>query len=300
MTRQERSDTLRGLAFLSPWVLGFCLFTAVPVGLSLYYSFCDYALTSPTRPPLWVGLANYKNIWHDELFWKCLRNTFYFASISLPAGVLVSLGLAIMLNAKIRNQTVYRTIVFLPSLVPAVASAMIWKWMYNSQLGLFNHLLSLIGITGPNWLGPGLAMPALAFMSVWGVGNTVVIYLAGLQDVPRELLEASEIDGAGPIRRLFSVTLPILSPVIFFQPRDGDHRYVLDPGRAVHHDRGRAQQRDLFLHHVQLRPGVPFPAHGLRERAGVDPAVDRVVLHGHRVLVGEEMGSLCVTESTPG
>jgi multiple sugar transport system permease protein len=216
MTRQERRDALKGLAFLSPWIIGFCLFTAVPIGLSLYYSFCDYALTSPTRPALWIGLENYRQLWHDVLFWKTLRNTFYFASMALPGGVLVSLGLAIMLNAKIPGQALYRTIVFLPSLVPAVASAMIWMWMFNSQLGLFNHLLSFLGFSGPNWLGPGMAMPSLAFMSVWGVGNTVVIYLAGLQDVPRELLEASEIDGAGPIRRLFAVTLPILSPVIFF------------------------------------------------------------------------------------
>jgi multiple sugar transport system permease protein len=186
------------------------------VGLSLYYSFCDYALTAPSRPPLWIGLDNYRQLWTDALFWKCLRNTFYYASMSLPAGVLVSLGLSIMLNAKIPGQTLYRTIVFLPSLVPAVASAMIWLWMLNSQLGLFNHLLGYVHIPGPNWLGSAMAMPSLAFMSVWGVGNTVVIYLAGLQDVPRELIEASEIDGAGPMRRLINVTLPILSPVIFF------------------------------------------------------------------------------------
>jgi multiple sugar transport system permease protein len=216
MTREERRNFCNGMAFLSPWLVGFVLFTAVPIGLSFYYSFCDYSLTSPTRPPLWIGFANYQQLWHDVLFWKCLGNTFYYASMSLPAGVLVSLGLAIMLNAKIPGQTLYRTIVFLPSLVPAVASAMIWMWMLNSQLGLFNHLLGYAGITGPNWLGPAMAMPSLAFMSVWGVGNTVVIYLAGLQDVPRDLLEASEIDGAGPIRRLMSVTLPILSPVIFF------------------------------------------------------------------------------------
>jgi multiple sugar transport system permease protein len=216
MSREERRNRIKGLAFISPWLIGFCLFTAVPVGLSLYYSFCDYALTAPSRPPLWIGLDNYRQLWTDALFWKCLRNTFYYASMSLPAGVLVSLGLSIMLNAKIPGQTLYRTIVFLPSLVPAVASAMIWLWMLNSQLGLFNHLLGYLHIPGPNWLGSAMAMPSLAFMSVWGVGNTVVIYLAGLQDVPRELIEASEIDGAGPMRRLINVTLPILSPVIFF------------------------------------------------------------------------------------
>jgi len=150
------------------------------------------------------------------VFWKSLRNTMYYASMALPAGMLVSLGLALMLNARIHGQTVYRAIIFLPSLVPAFASAMIWMWMFNPSMGVFNMLLGKLHVAPPDWLGERLAMPSLAFMSVWGVGNTVVIYLAGLQDVPRELLEAAEIDGAGTWRRMFSVTLPMLSPVIFF------------------------------------------------------------------------------------
>jgi multiple sugar transport system permease protein len=161
-------------------------------------------------------LENYRLLWHDALFWKSLGNTLYYAAMALPAGMLVSLGLALMLNADIRGQAFYRAVVFLPSLIPAIASAMIWLWMFNGRLGLFNFLLGKLGISGPSWLGDRWAMPSLALMSLWGVGNTVVIYLAGLQDVPRELLEASQIDGAGPMRRLVSVTLPILSPVIFF------------------------------------------------------------------------------------
>lgn len=216
MTREERRNLFKGLAFVSPWVIGFAAFTAVPVALSLYYSFCDYSLTAPARLPLWIGLDNYRQLFHDALFWKSLTNTFYFASMALPAGMLVSLGLALLLNAKIRGQSFYRTVVFLPSLVPAVASAMIWLWMLNSRLGLFNHLLHMLGLEGPNWLSEGMAMPSLAFMSVWGVGNTVVIYLAGLQDVPRELLEAAQIDGANTWRRLWHVTVPVVTPVIFF------------------------------------------------------------------------------------
>jgi multiple sugar transport system permease protein len=130
--------------------------------------------------------------------------------------MLVSLGLALMLNAPIRGVAFYRAMVFLPSLVPAVASAMIWLWMFNGRLGLFNFLLAKIGVNGPDWLDEQWAMPSLALMSVWGVGNTVIIYLAGLQDVPRELMEAAEIDGAGRWRRLISITLPVLTPVIFF------------------------------------------------------------------------------------
>jgi multiple sugar transport system permease protein len=215
MDKRERRNLLKGLGFLSPWLIGFAVFTAVPIALSLYYSFCDYALTAPNRPAVWVGIDNYRSMVHDQLFWKSLQNTFYYGSMALPAGMLVSLGLALMLNANIRGRTIYRTIIFLPSLIPAVASAMLWLWMFNGRMGMFNYLLRGVGLGGLDWLG-ALAMPSLAFMSVWGVGNTVVIYLAGLQDVPRELLEAAEIDGAGRIRRLFSVVIPMISPVIFF------------------------------------------------------------------------------------
>jgi multiple sugar transport system permease protein len=214
--REERRNFLKGMAFLSPWLIGFAVFTAIPVAMSFYYSLCDYALTAPRRAPLFIGLDNYRQLWHDALFWKSLGNTLYYAAMALPAGLLVSLGLALLLNTNIRGRAIYRALVFLPSLVPVIASCMIWLWMFNDRQGLLNHLLTQIGLPGINWLGEDLAMPSLAFMSVWGVGNTVVIYLAGLQDVPRQLLEAAEIDGAGPIRRLFSVTLPLLTPVIFF------------------------------------------------------------------------------------
>ncbi|MGD0388603.1 MAG: sugar ABC transporter permease [Tepidisphaeraceae bacterium] len=216
MTSEERRNFFKGMAFISPWIVGFAVFTAVPIGLSFYYGFCDFALTAPRRAPLWIGLDNYQQLMHDVVFWKSLRNTLYYAAMALPAGMLVSLGLALMLNARIHGQTVYRAIIFLPSLVPAFASAMIWMWMFNPSMGVFNMLLGKLHVAPPDWLGERLAMPSLAFMSVWGVGNTVVIYLAGLQDVPRELLEAAEIDGAGTWRRMFSVTLPMLSPVIFF------------------------------------------------------------------------------------
>ncbi|MGD0141165.1 MAG: sugar ABC transporter permease [Tepidisphaeraceae bacterium] len=216
MTSEERRNFFKGMAFISPWIVGFAVFTAAPIGLSFYYGFCDFALTAPRRAPLWTGLDNYQQLMHDVVFWKSLRNTMYYASMALPAGMLVSLGLALMLNARIRGQTVYRAIIFLPSLVPAFASAMIWMWMFNPTMGVFNMLLGKVHVAPPDWLGERLAMPSLAFMSVWGVGNTVVIYLAGLQDVPRELLEAAEIDGAGTWRRMFAVTLPMLTPVIFF------------------------------------------------------------------------------------
>lgn len=214
MNRQERAQLFKGLGFLSPWLVGFGVFTLVPVLLSLYYSLCDYSLL---QAPLYVGLNNYRDLMADPIFWKALVNTFYYALMALPAGMLVSLGLALLLNADIRGQAIYRTIIFLPSLVPAVASAMLWLWLFNAKLGLINTMLGWVGIEGPGWLTtPEWAMPALAFMSLWGVGHTVVIYLAGLQDVPRELYEAAEIDGARAWHRLWRVTIPMISPVIFF------------------------------------------------------------------------------------
>ncbi len=215
MTRREWGQVGKGLAFCSPWIFGFCAFALAPIALSLAFSFCDY---STLRPAAWVGLDNYRELLRDPVFAKALVNTIVYALIALPAGMLVSLGLALMLNAPIRGQAVYRTIIFLPSLVPAVASAMVWLWMFNgSRVGLINYLLEQIGLDPRGWLSePGLILPALAFMSLWGVGHTVVIYLAGLQDVPRELYEAAEIDGAVGWRRLWHVTIPMISPVIFF------------------------------------------------------------------------------------
>jgi multiple sugar transport system permease protein len=214
-SRHELSSFLRGIAFLSPWLIGFVVFTAVPVGLSLYYSFCDYSLL---QPPVFQGLANYSALSRDPIFWQALRNTLVYGVVALPLATVVSLGVAMLLNAKIRGVTIYRTVVFLPSLVPVVASAMLWLWLFNARLGIINTTLSALGVSDPPaWLADvRWAMPALILMSLWGVGNTIVIYLAGLQDVPRELYEAAEIDGASPLRQSWHVTLPFISPVIFF------------------------------------------------------------------------------------
>jgi len=211
----ETRAVLRGLAFLSPWLVGFFVFTLVPIALSLYYSFCDYSLL---QPPLYKGLANYNFLIHDPVFWQVMRNTAVYSVLALPLGMLVALGAAMLLNIKIRGQTLYRTLIFLPSLVPTVASAMLWLWLFNAKLGLINVGLRALGVANPpGWLTDARwSMPALVLMSFWAVGNTVIIYLAGLQDVPRELYEAASIDGASPARKIWHVTLPSISPVIFF------------------------------------------------------------------------------------
>jgi multiple sugar transport system permease protein len=223
MTRRDTQQLGKGLAFLSPWILGFLGLTLIPVVLSFYYSLCDYSLL---QKPTFIGLDNYyKLLWAanekgghgDIVFWKSVKNTFVYAAMVIPFGLLISLGLAMLLNIKVKGQAYYRTIIFLPTLVPSVASAMLWLWLFNQKLGLINIALGPLGIEGPGWLvDPKWAMSAIALMSLWGVGQTVVIYLAGLQDVPRELYEAAEIDGAGPAARMWNVTLPMMSPVIFF------------------------------------------------------------------------------------
>ena len=215
MQRREWVNLGKGLAFLSPWLVGFACFMLTPIVLSFYYSLCDYSLL---QEPLYVGMENYRELAGDAVFWKSLSNTLYYAAMALPATLMISLGLALLLNVRIGGQSLYRTIIFLPSLVPVVASAMIWLWLFNTKLGLINLGLRGLGVDSPpGWLtNPRWAMPALVMMSFWGVGHTVVIYLAGLQDVPQDLYEAAEIDGAGGWRRLWNVTLPMISPVIFF------------------------------------------------------------------------------------
>jgi multiple sugar transport system permease protein len=213
--RSENRNLLKGLAFVSPWIVGFCCFTVIPISLSLYYSFCDYSFL---QAPVFMGLSNYRALLNDPVYLNAVWTTVYYALLALPAGLAIALGLALLLNVKIAAQSLYRTLIFLPSLVPAVASAMLWLWLFNGRLGLINFVLESIGVTNPpNWLTDvRLALPSLVLMSFWGVGNTVVIFLAGLQDVPRDLYEAAELDGANKLRSLWHVTLPCISPVIFF------------------------------------------------------------------------------------
>jgi multiple sugar transport system permease protein len=215
MTKLERQNLLKGLAFLSPWLIGFSAFTLLPVLLSLYFSFCDYSLL---QTPVFRGTENYRALASDPVFWQSLRVMAKFTILALPLGMIVALTLALLLNVKIRGQSIYRTIIFLPSLVPAVALAMIWLWLYNPKLGLINFALRHLGVSNPpGWLAdPIWSLPALVLMSVWGVGNTVIIYLAGLQDVPKDLYEAADLDGAGALAKIRHVTLPFISPVIFF------------------------------------------------------------------------------------
>jgi multiple sugar transport system permease protein len=205
---------LKGLMFIMPWIIGFLIFQLYPICKSVYYSFCEYDVLNA---PIFIGLNNYKNLFHDELFLKSIVNTAVYTVMAIPLSMFVSLFFAILLNQKIIGRGIFRAIYFLPSLVPLIAMAVLWKWIFSSKNGILNYALSLIGITGPSWLGSTMwATPSIVLTGIWGVGGSIVIYLAALQDVPRSLYEAAEIDGAGWFAKLRHITIPMISPVIYF------------------------------------------------------------------------------------
>jgi len=214
MTKLEKVRIFYGLLFCSPWLIGFFLFLLYPIGAALYYSFCHYSVL---LKPVFIGLDNYRNLFSDDLFWKSLGNTAFYGFFSVGLSIIMSLTLALLLNNRVRGIAIYRTLFFIPSLMPIVAISVLWMWIYNGENGILNSILSTIGINGPAWLAdPLYAKSALVIMSVWGAGHAMVIFLAGLQDVPIHLYEAAVIDGAGWWHRLIHITLPMISPVIYF------------------------------------------------------------------------------------
>lgn len=218
-TGARRREAVAGVLWASPWLLGLLLFTAAPMLASLYLAFTDYSLSA--MEARWVGFANFGRALSgkDDLFWPSLFRTLRYALLMVPLGVVGALLAAILLNQGVRLVTLFRTLFFLPSLTPVVASAVIWAWLFNADWGLLNYALGQVGIPGPKWLAdPDTAMASIIVVALWGTigGGTMVIFLAGLQGVPRELHEAAEIDGAGPVRRFFAVTLPMISPTVFF------------------------------------------------------------------------------------
>jgi multiple sugar transport system permease protein len=211
----QRREDLAGWLWASPWILGFLIFTLGPMLASVYYSFTEYPILASPR---WIGIGNYRTmLTDDEFFYQSLKVTVVYSLISVPLNLIVGFMIAILLNQDIRWVTVWRTVYYLPSIIAGVAVALLWQWIFNADFGLANYLLRLIGIKGPSWLlDPQWALFSLIVMSLWGVGGGMVIYLAGLQGIPTVLYEAAEIDGAGALRRFAHITLPMVSPVIFF------------------------------------------------------------------------------------
>lgn len=205
-----------GLVFIAPWLIAFILFEAIPIASAIYHSFTDWTAIGTTVR--WVGTANYVEfLTRDRLFWKSVSNTLYYIGFSVPLGIAVAFLLALMLNAKIRGSGTYRTIYYLPSVVPTVAAVIVWVFIFETRRGILNFLLELVGVPPIRWLSdPQWAMPALIIMSLWSIGATMVIYLAGLQGIPEELYEAAEVDGANTWVRIWRITIPLMTPVIFF------------------------------------------------------------------------------------
>lgn len=218
LSRRRRQHILEGYLYLSPWLVGFVALTLVPLVLSIYYSFTSYDIISSAR---WVGLKNYTDAFtHDQQFWPSLGKTFYYALVTVPLGVFGSLMLAVFLNSKVKGTAFFRTLFFMPSLVPVVASTVLWVWLLEPDWGPVNAILrAVFNITPPRWFeDPTWAIPSLVSLALWTTvgGTRMVIFLAGLQGVPEELYDAASIDGAGWLARFRSVTLPMITPTIYF------------------------------------------------------------------------------------
>ena len=209
-----RREFYAGYFFAMPWFIGFLVFGGGPLIFSLFMSFCEYDVLSPPR---FVGLNNYQELFfNDPLFYKSLWNTVYMA-IGIPLGMMVSLGIALLLNHEVKGMAVYRTLYYLPAIMPGVAASILWIWIFNPHEGILNALLARVGIQGPAWLQQeSWSKPSLILMGLWGAGAGMIVWLAGLKGIPRHLYEAAELDGAGVFRRFFSITLPMLSPYILF------------------------------------------------------------------------------------
>ena len=214
---QARREALEGYLWISPWVLGFIIFTVGPIVASLYFSFTKYKIGDVAQ---WVGLENYREaLFVDKQFWPSLWRTAYYSFFNVIIGVVASLILAILLDKVVKGRAIYRAIYYLPSLTPAVATAILWGWLLQPNIGLVNDILRRIGIKGPGWLTSAeWAIPSIILISLWASvgGGRMIIFLAGLQGVPTELYEASDIDGANAVQKFRHITIPLISPTIFF------------------------------------------------------------------------------------
>jgi len=209
-----RREALAGYLFVAPLLLGLLAFTLGPILQSLYISFTRYDIFTPST---FVGLRNYKALLADRLFWQSLKITTIYAVVSVPLQLSLGLAVALLMNAKVRGITLFRTIYYLPAVVSGVAVSLLWVWIFNPSYGLANVALKAVGLPPQRWLAdPATALPSLIFMSLWGIGGGMVIYLAGLQGVPEHLYESASLDGANALQQFRHVTLPMLTPVIFY------------------------------------------------------------------------------------
>ena len=228
---REVRRVLTGLAFVAPWLIGFCVFTAGPILASAWFSMTRFPIVAP---PEFIWLRNYVDLLHDELFWRALANT-AFMFLELPIAICLGIGIAVLVNEKVKGVTLFRVLFYMPAIVPAVATAMLWLWIFNPEYGLLNGALTVFNwpvlraLPGAAWLAdgldwlqdPGLSKPSFIIMDLWAVGASMVIYLAALQGVPIHLREAALLDGANAWQRFRHVTLPAISPIVLFMTVTG-------------------------------------------------------------------------------
>ncbi|MCY3976463.1 MAG: sugar ABC transporter permease, partial [Chloroflexi bacterium] len=214
-TGLRRGETIAGYLFLAPNFIGFIIFLLFPICFAFLIMLTDWSLA---KPPQFVGLENFNTMVNDRLFWKSLGNSFYYTFVAVPTGIFIAFWLALALNRKMRGIIFFRTIYFLPQITLTVAAATIWRWIYQPEIGMINHMLDWFGIDGPKWIhDTQWAMPSVIIMSNWqGIGFAMLILLAGLQGIPEEYYEAASIDGASGWQRMRFVTLPMLTPALFF------------------------------------------------------------------------------------
>lgn len=210
-----RNEAIWFYIFIAPWAIGYLLWVAGPMLASLYLGFTDYQVA---QPPHWIGLGNYQGLFADPLFWQSLRVTAYFTFLAVPLAVVFAIVIALLLNQAIPALSVWRTIYYLPSITSGVAVALMWSWIFESNFGLINLVLfEVFGVRGPQWLSDARwVIPTFVLMSLWGFGGPMLIYLASIQGIPTQLYEAAELDGASKLRQTVSITIPLITPVIFF------------------------------------------------------------------------------------
>ncbi len=213
-----QKEAILSWVFILPWFIGFLAWIAGPMLYSLYLSFTEASIL---RPPVYIGLDNYRDLFSFSevvsLFWRTLYNTSYYVFISVPLGIALGFAIAMALNQEIVGRGIWRTIYYLPSVIPGVAVSLLWILIFNKEFGVLNSVLRVVGIEGPAWLyEKAWAKPALIIMSLWGAGGPMLIFLAGLQGIPTELFDAAKVDGAGAWRRFRHVTIPMVSPTVFF------------------------------------------------------------------------------------
>lgn len=212
---KRKTEAIYFYIFILPWIIGFLLFTLYPILSSFYFSFTDYNITNA---PTFVGFGNFLAAFQDEVFWRSIKATLYYTLLSVPIGLLLSLVFAMLLNVNLFARGMFRTIMYLPTMISGVSMSLLWTWIFNPQYGLANYLLSLIHVQGPHWLtNESWAVPSLVIMSFWTNGEGIVLFLAALQGVPKSLTEAALLDGANWFDRFKNVTLPMISPIFLFQ-----------------------------------------------------------------------------------